>query len=892
MNKIIKRILIGLGIFIGLFLLAAILIPIMFKGKILEVVKTQMNKQLNATTDFKDVDLSLFRHFPQLTVGIESLSIVGRDEFKSDTLIAAQKIDISVDLMAAINGKYDIKNIALVSPRIHAIVHENGKANWDITKPDTAAPATPEAGEPFAFKLRKYSIENGYIEYKDEQSKMSSTIVNLNHEGSGDFSSDAFTLATHTTADAITYVYGNIPYLNKVKTLVDLDLQVDNKNNKYSFNTEKIQLNGLKLSTKGFVQLPDTTNTVMDVQFSTPGNDFKDILSLVPGIYQESFKDIKTTGKATLNGFVKGTYNDKQMPAYALNLLIENGSFQYPDLPQKVSDIQVKVAVNNPDGITDHTVVNIERGHVVFGADPFDFRLLMKTPVSKQWVDATMKGRLDLSQMQKFVKLDAGTKLSGVVNADVSVKGSIAAAQKQKFDELYAAGTIFLNNIAYASKDYPDGVNINSMLLTFNPKNVTMSGLKGQYMQINFTGDGTIDNLLGYYLHNEALAAAFHFTADKIDVNKFMGATSSKADSPAAASTVFVVPDNLDVTVKAEVGSIKYDKITLTNAQATLMVRNQVVALQNVSGNALDGAIKMNGFYGTKNDKKNPDIQFDYTVDNIDVAKTYASVDMVQKMMPAAKYVQGKMTSHLTMTGKMGSDMSPQMNSLTGKGDLMMLSGTLSGFPVTEQLATKLNQPKLRSFPVKDMKLFFSFANGRVTVDPYKFKIDQIDAEVAGSHGFDQTIQYGVNLAIPTALMGSQGMGMVNNLVSQAASKGVNIKVGDKVNLTVNITGTVTAPKIETNLKNVAGNAVDNVKKQIEEQVKHKADSIKAVVKDTLNAVKNQAINAAKDELKKQFLGSNSDTSKKNTKDAVNNAVNNAADKAKDGLKGLFNKKK
>ena len=891
MNKIIRRILIGLGIFVGIFLLAAILIPVMFKGKILEVVKTQMNKQLNATTDFKDVDLSLFRHFPNLSVGIETLSIVGRDEFRNDTLIAAQKIDVSVDLMAAIGGKYDIKNITLVSPRIHAIVHENGKANWDITKPDTAVKATPEASEPFAFKLRKYSIEHGYIEYRDEQSKMSSTIVNLDHEGSGDFTSDAFTLATHTTADAITYVYGGIPYLNKVKTLVDMDLQVDNKNSKYSFNTEKVQLNGLKLSTKGFVQLPDTVNTVMDVQFNTPGNDFKDILSLVPGIYQESFKDIKTTGKATLNGFVKGTYNAKQMPAYALNLLIENGSFQYPDLPQKVSDIQVKVAVTNPDGITDHTVVNIERGHVVFGTDPFDFRLLMKTPVSNQWVDATMKGRLDLSQMQKFVKLDAGTKLSGVVNADVSVKGSLAAAQKQKYDELYAAGTIFLSNIAYASKDYPDGVNINSMLLTFNPKNVIMSGLKGQYMQINFAGDGTIDNLLGYYLHNDALTAAFHFTADKVDVNKFMGATSSKTDTPAAASTVFVVPDNLDVTIKAEVGSIKYDKIMLTNTQATLMVRNQVVALQNVSGNGMDGNIKMSGFYGTKNDKKNPDIQFDYTVENIDVAKTYAAVDMVQKMMPAAKYVQGKMTSHLSMTGKMGSDMSPQMNSLTGKGDLMMLSGTLSGFPVTEQLAAKLNQPKLRSFPVKDMKMFFSFANGRVMVEPYKFKIDQVDAEVAGSHGFDQTIQYGVNLAIPTAMMGSQGMSMVNNLVSQAANKGVNIKVGDKVNLTVNITGTVTAPKIETNLKNIAGNAVDDVKKQIEAEVKHKADSIKAVVKDTLNAVKNQAINAAKDELKKQFFGGDT-TKKNNTKDAVNNAVNQAADKAKDGLKNLFNKKK
>ena len=123
---------------------------------------------------------------------------------------------------------------------------------------------------------------------------------------------------------------------------------------------------------------------------------------------------------------------------------------------------------------------------------------------------------------------------------------------------------------------------------------------------------------------------------------------------------------------------------------------------------------------------------------------------MVEKMMPAARYVSGKMTSHLSMAGKMNADMTPNMNSLTGKGDLLMLSGLLSGFPITDQLGAKLNMPQLKSMPVKDMKLFFTFANGRVVIDPYKFKMDQIDAEVAGSHGFDQTIQYGVNMAVPT----------------------------------------------------------------------------------------------------------------------------------------------
>lgn len=886
-GKLVKRIFITIGVLIVLLIATAIIIPVFFKDKIMAVVKTQLNERLLATTDFKDVDISLFRNFPRLSVSIEGLSVVGRDAFKGDTLIAAKSIDVALDLMKAIKGEYDIKNIALVSPRIHAIINKDGKANWDITKP--TPPTAPEKeATPFSMKLRKYSIENGYIEYNDMVGKMYTLIENLNHKGSGDFTSDNFTLSTNTTADAITYVSGNIPYLNKVKTAIDLDLQVDSKAGKYTFNTEKIQLNGLRLSTKGFVQMPDTNNMVMDITFNTPSNDFKDILSLVPGIYRDNFKDIKTTGKATLNGFVKGTYNKTHIPAYQFNLAVQDGSFQYPSLPQKVSDIQLKLAVNNPDGITDHTVVNLERGHLKFGAEPFDFRLLLKTPVSNQWIDAAAKGRIDLSQMSQFVQLEQGTKMSGVIAADVTVKGAVAAAQKGAYDKLDAAGTINITNLVYASKDYPDGVNLYSLLLTFNPKNVTASNMKGKYNGSTFLGSGSIDNLLGYYLHNESLKGNFTFSADKIDCNKWMGeptaTTTTTATATPASTQPFIVPANLDVEVHATVGSVKYDNIVITNAGSGLVVRNEVVNVQNLHGNALDGAITVNGFYSTKNDKKNPDFQFDYTLSNVDVQKTYAAFPTVGKMMPAAKYVSGKVSSQLGVSGKLGGDMSPMTNTLTGKGDLMLISGLLSNFPVTDQLADKLHLTQFKSIPIKDMKLFFSFENGRVVVQPFKQKIGDIDAEIGGSHGFDQTLKYGANFVVPRSMMGAQANNLVNGLVSQAAAKGVPVTVGDKVNFTVNIGGTVTAPKIETNLKNVAGNAVANVKEEIKKEVTRRVDSVKTVVRDTVKTVVNQTVKDAKEELKKQLTGE----SNKKPEDVAKDA----ADKAKEGLQGLFKKKK
>src|SRR5688572_17133091 len=99
-----KKILKIVGIFLLVLVIAAIAIPYFFKGKIMSLVKTELNKQLVADVDFKDVDISLIRHFPRLAVALEDLSVVNRAPFAGDTLFAVKKIDLALNLMSVIKG--------------------------------------------------------------------------------------------------------------------------------------------------------------------------------------------------------------------------------------------------------------------------------------------------------------------------------------------------------------------------------------------------------------------------------------------------------------------------------------------------------------------------------------------------------------------------------------------------------------------------------------------------------------------------------------------------------------------------------------------------------------------------------------------------------------------
>jgi hypothetical protein len=869
-----------------LVILMAILFaaPFIFKGKIISIVKSEINKNINAKVDFSDISISLLRKFPKVSAAIEDLQVTGNGRFSADTLLSAGSIDIALNLMSVIKGdRMTIYSVEVSRPRIHAIVTKDGHPNWNIMKPDTAA-ASASSGKPFNLELKKYSINSGYISYVDSSSGMSSVIEGLNHEGSGDFTSDNFTLVTKTSAEGVSFTYGLIPYLVRTRTSINADIAIDNKTSKYTFKTDNIEVNELRLAADGFFQLLNDSTYNMDIRFNAPSTDFKNILSLIPVVYQKDFAKIKTSGKAVFNGFIKGKYTGSQLPAYNINLDIANGFFQYPDLPAPVKNINIAMKVDNPDGITDHTLVNISRAHFEMENDPFDFNLLLRSPVSDMWIDANAKGRINLGNVSRMVKLDKGTSLKGLLNADISVKGFVDAVQKQQFDKFNASGTVALNGFSYLSKDYPDGVTLDKLLMTFNPKNVTLNEAAGKYLSTTFQANGEINNLLGYALKNHPLDGIVNVKADKIDVNKFMGTDStSKTDTSSAAP--FIVPSNLALILNAQAGEVKYDNLLISNVTGALSIKDETIKLDNIKGNALDGTLAVSGSYSTRENKKHPAIALKYDVKELDVQKTFNAFNTVQKLMPIGKFLGGKLSSTLSLTGNMGKNMIPDLTTLTGNGNLFLIEGLLQKFKPLDQLADKINVSQLKNISLKEIKEEFEFNAGKVFVKPFKVKVQNIEMEIGGMHGFDQSLDYTIQIKLPRSLMGSKGNDAINSLVSQATARGIPVKLSDVVNLNVKMLGTITNPDIRFDLKETAGSVADAIKDQARDFVKAKIDSTKKTVNDTLQSLKSVAIQEAGNLLKAQLFGKKDSAT---VADTAKNKSSDPADRLKESGRGLI----
>ncbi len=820
----------------------AIILPVVFKKQIVEAVKTEINNSINAKVDFKDYHLTMFRNFPNLTLGLDDLTVVGVKEFDKDTLANVKKIRVTIGLFSVIKGdQYNIRKISINDSKIKLKVLKGGKANWDIAKAsaDTTKKAEPAKPSTFKLSLNKLEIVNSTIFYDDMDGDMHASIKRLDHELSGDLSADFTSLKTKTTIDTVNFSYGGVTYLKKANISLKADIDADLKNSKYTFKENEFMLNNLFLGFDGWIAMPKE-DIEMDIKFNTKKTEFKNILSLVPAVYSKSFDKVEAKGKLALDGYLKGIYNEKRIPAFALNLLVENAMFKYPDLPKAVNNINLDLKVSNKDGKTDNTIIDIKKLHLEMGSNPADIKMLVTTPVSDPNINGAIKIKLNLAEVKQFYPMEATDQLNGNVKADIALKGKLSSIEKKKYEDFEAKGEVGISNMSYKSKDFPMGVIINEIKMLFSPAFVDMPICNLKIGKSDIAAKGKLDNLLFYVFKNELLKGSFETKSTLLDLNEFMTdsgnkeAVSANNTEKSSGITAIEVPANLDLSLRSSFGRILYDNLDMSNVLGIIKLNNRKLSLETFKMNILGGGLTVNGYYSTQ--KAEPQVDFNLDITNFDIPQTWKTFVTVQKLAPVAEKCSGKFSAKMKLNSLFDGKMNPQYNSMNGSGALSANNLSVKGFEPLNKIADALKIDKFRNLGIDKVALNFSFANGKVEVKPYSFTFEKIKTTISGWNSLDQSISYDVVMEIPRELFGGAANGVLNDMVSKANSNGLNIQPGNVIIVAAKIGGTITKPTISTNIKKSVNDAVNDLKNQVIEEVKDKVNQEVKQVKADVEA--------------------------------------------------------
>jgi hypothetical protein len=816
-----KKALIVTAAALGILVLAAILIPLLFKGKILALVKSEANKQLNARLVFADLGLNLFSDFPHVSLSLDQLAIVNNAPFTGDTLIALRKFRTSLELFSLFSGPLKIRSIELDEPRVRLIALEDGSANWNITKETAQPKPEEEAKSGVNLALQHYALNNGRLVYYDQASDMSALVEGLNHSGSGDFTQDSFSLRTLTEIANLTFASGEVKYLNRANTRLKADVDIDNTASKYTLLDNELRLNDLILRFAGAIAKAGD-NVQVDLKFAAPQNDFRSIISLIPAIYAKDFAQLKSSGKFALQGEAKGTYSPTQYPAFNVHLQVNDGMFQYPRLPTAVNNVNINMSVNSPGGDLDNTVVELKQFHVEMGREPFDAALLVKTPISDPDLNANIRGRINLGEIKNLFPLAPGTELGGLIDASLSLAGRMSSAKLGRYEQFHAAGSVSFRDLLFHTKDLPERVAIAQAQLNFNPANVKLSDLNMRLGTSDLQASGTLDNLLPYLMKDQTLTGALSLQSRYFDLDPWMAGES------AGFSTV-ALPDKIEFSMNSAFQEVKYDKLRIRNVRGTMLLKDRTLHMQDVSMNMLNGAVVLNGSYSTPPDKP-VNLSFDLKVNDVSIGQTFQSFVTVQKFAPIAQSMQGNFSSSFQIATDVDSSLMPIFNSLNSQGALRIANATLANFTPLTKMAEALKMEEYKTLSLAELHPSFHIRNGRFFLEPVSFKVANTLFVVSGSNGIDQSLDYSLKLRVPAKELNQQA----NALVSDLLKKSVDPLQNEYVDLVGAMKGSVTDPQVKFSggdlVRGVTAQATNLLQQEMAKQKKAATDSTAALL--------------------------------------------------------------
>ncbi|MFS4456482.1 AsmA-like C-terminal region-containing protein [Maribacter sp. 2304DJ31-5] len=889
-----KKLIRLIGVVFLLIVLLLTAIPFFLESKIGDIIKNNVNNNLDATLDFSSADLSLLSSFPNAQVRLADVSLINKAPFDGDTLFFAKGVVLKMGIGELFKGSgtpISISDFIIDQALLHIMLDKEGNANYDIAKKnpeDTGATSGQSGG--FSFNMESYKIKDTRIAYDDFSTGLHLEIAEMNHQGTGDLSLQTSELDTHTDA-LVSFKMGSTNYLNKNRVRLDALIGIDLNENKYSFLKNEVLVNQLPLVFNGFVKVNED-NQEVDISFKTPSSDFKNFLAVIPEVYSKNIENVKTTGNFVVAGTFKGVVDEVSIPKFNIKINADNASFKYPDLPKSVRAIFMDVEINNTEGIIKNTYLDLQKLSFMIDDDHFNMTSKITELLGNASVNASVDGNINLINISKAYPIPANLDLKGFLNTDFTTVFDRASVENGQYENTRTSGTLAVRDFEYNSEEINAPIKINTAALAFDPKTVVLNTLNGTMGKTDFDVTGTIDNFLGYLFNNEKVEGDFTLRSNVFALDDFMveeNAGGEKENQDTSSEEKIKIPSFLDANFNASANTVIYDNINLTNVRGNLKIKDEKAILSNMTSSLFNGKVIFDGEVSTENET--PAFAMKLNMNQLQVDETFKSLQLFKVLAPVAQVLKGNFSSDITLSGKLTDNFTPDLPSLAGDvlANVLTAEINLESTPVLSALGSKLDFIDFDKLNLKELKTKLSFKDGLVSVKPFTINYRDIAINVAGGHAFDSNMNYKVVMEVPAKYLGNE----VNDLIAKIDDRSLeNITVP----VTANIGGAYTSPEITTDLtsgiESLTGRLIEIQKQKFLNKGKSK---VKDLIGDVLSGGKKDTMaRQDKDSLKERagdFLGDVLDN-KKGGADTVptkNDAVKEAA---KDILGGLFKKKK
>lgn len=429
----IGKVLVGASVTIGGLAVVLYVAPYFFKDEINDGIKEVAKNYVKTNIDFKDLDVSFYKHFPKLTVTLNESAIQGAVPFGNTNVVEAKEIALGVDISTLFGDKIIFNQLFIDQATITLKVDSLGKNNFDIMVPSEEV--EDKTSSSVGLALNDIKISNSNFIYDDQSSKTYLDLKGFDYNGVIDFKNNVLKLDASTEIKNSFFKLDQDIFVNHLPLKGKINTSIDLNSLSFNFIDNQLTLGDFPFSLNGIFKMPNAAK-IFDLEIKSNHNQLQSIPSIIPIAFQEYFKDLDLSGSSQLLFTMKGLMNaeNNQNPDIHFEAVIKDGSVNYQQSKSPIQHLNFNTIIDLPALDPEKLRVKV---------DNLEFRILDGQTKSRfeYWAGQTMysegeiKSTIDLEALKNatgFKKI--ATK--GVLNIEGDWKGSIVPSALNNFTKI------------------------------------------------------------------------------------------------------------------------------------------------------------------------------------------------------------------------------------------------------------------------------------------------------------------------------------------------------------------------------------------------------------------------------------------------------------------------
>lgn len=813
--RFLKRLIVTLVVFIVSLLTIGVSLVFFYEEEVVSLVIKELNKHLKTEVriDPKNIDLTIIKSFPDCAIDFKELTAMDSKEFESkDTLLYAKRLSLAFNIKDLFNNNYTIKKIELDQARCHLKVDKKGNANYMVWK----SAETDVTGDSLKFALEKISLTNVELIYKNRKHriKLNTSIKELYFKGK--FNNANYTLISNGNVFVHLFQIEKVKYLNDKNVKFDIALEVTGS--VYTIKKSETFINSTHLISNGAFEIKDSLRS-LDINFNGKNLDISTTLSLLPDKFKSKITDYESDGEFYASG--ECHYKNGEPFILKSDFGIRKATITYKQKSTTVKNVNLSGSIELNDKFSSLKLKDIsaELNSNTFKGD------MELSHFEDPYLKLKFAANTKLEELIAFYPIDTLQEVSGNINVTAEIEGLISEMESNAYSpNIKAKGNAVISNLKARFRLSDKIINIPEGELQLNNRHLNVYHLKLIKGNSDVMLVGELPNFLSYLFDaKEPLTIIARVTSQNMEMEDFLfGAGKSSETSSIAIS------DKLDFNISVEVNHLTFGKFMADHIKGNMLLKNQKIALKDLSLSVTDGEVKLNAFADASGESIK--VSVDCELNKLNIRKLFMQLNNFGQTTIQDNNLKGYVTANLDFSGTWDRKLNSDLNSINLTSSILIERGELIGFKPLESLAKYIDVNELKHIKFSTLQSAVEIKNRIITIPKTSIKSNAINLELWGKHTFDNVIDYHIQLLLSELLA-------KKSRANKAFDEELSLVENDPENrrsVFILMTGPIDNPSIKYDRK--------GAKEKIKQDIKQEKQNLKQLLNEEFGFFKKDSI--------------------------------------------------